>query len=82
VNGYARVDFRCDEHGNPWILEVNSNPCVSPNAGFMAAMERAGYSYDEAVERLLDDALSRGIAVRPRSGKRRDQHATKRVLRT
>ena len=81
VKGYARVDFRCDEHGEPWILEVNSNPCVSPNAGFMAAMERAGYSYDEAIERLLDDAQSRGIAPRSQSGKRRDQRVSKRVLR-
>jgi D-alanine-D-alanine ligase len=82
VNGYARVDFRCDEHGEPWILEVNSNPCVSPNAGFMAAMERAGYSYDEAVQRLLDDALSRGVEPRPQSDKRRNQRVPKRVLRT
>jgi D-alanine-D-alanine ligase len=82
VDGYARVDFRCDEQGEPWILEVNSNPCVSPNAGFMAAMERAGYSYDDAVERLLDDALSRGIATRPGSCKLRDQQVPKRVLRT
>jgi D-alanine-D-alanine ligase len=82
VNGYARIDFRCDEYGEPWILEVNSNPCASPNAGFMAAMAQAGYSYDDAVERLLDDALSRGIAARPRGGKRRDQRASTRVLRT
>jgi D-alanine-D-alanine ligase len=82
VDGYARVDFRCDEHGEPWILEVNSNPCVSPNAGFMATMERAGYTYDEAVQRLLDGALSRGIAARPQSGKRPDQRVPKRVLRT
>ncbi len=82
VQGYARIDFRCDEHGEPWILEVNSNPCVSPNAGFMAAMERAGYSYDEAIQRLLDDALSRGIAVRPPPGKRREQRAPKPVFRT
>jgi D-alanine-D-alanine ligase len=82
VQGYARVDFRCDEHGHPWILEVNSNPCVSPNAGFMAAMEQAGYSYDNAVQRLLDDALSRGIAGTPRSVNRRNQRVPKRVLRT
>jgi D-alanine-D-alanine ligase len=85
VNGYARVDFRCDEQGEPWILEVNSNPCVSPNAGFMAAMEQAGYSYDEAVQRLLDDALSRGNALRPRSGKLRAQRleasASRRIQR-
>src|SRR5690606_39168042 len=27
LRGYARVDFRVDEQGRPWILEVNGNPC-------------------------------------------------------
>jgi D-alanine-D-alanine ligase len=73
VRGYARVDFRCDESGQPWILEVNSNPCVSPNAGFMAAMERAGFSFDDALARLLDDAMSRGASKSPRAHKRRSR---------
>ena len=53
LRGYARVDFRVDENGNPWILEVNANPCFSPDAGFAAAVERAGIRYDEAIERVL-----------------------------
>jgi len=53
LRGYARVDFRVDENGNPWILEVNINPCLSPDAGFAAAVERAGIRYDEAIERIL-----------------------------
>jgi D-alanine-D-alanine ligase len=58
LRGYARVDFRVDQEGNPWILEINANPCLSPDAGFAAALERAGISFPQAVERLLDDALS------------------------
>ncbi len=53
VRGYTRVDFRVDPDGRPWILEVNANPCLSPDAGFAAALERAGISYDEAVARIL-----------------------------
>ena len=33
-----RVDFRVDERGRPWILEINANPCLSPDAGFAAAL--------------------------------------------
>jgi D-alanine-D-alanine ligase len=55
--GYARVDFRVDEHGDPFILEVNPNPCLEPNAGFAAACEQAGMSYADVVSHILNAAL-------------------------
>ena len=57
LRGYARVDFRVDRAGRPWILEVNSNPCLSLDAGFAAAVERAGITYDQAMDRIVQDAL-------------------------
>jgi len=57
--GHARVAFRVDESGCPWILEINTNPCLSPDAGFVAALRRAGLSFPEALERTLGDALTR-----------------------
>jgi len=59
LDGYARVDFRVDERGRPWVLEVNANPCLSPDAGFAAALAEAGIRYEAAVARLIDDALER-----------------------
>ncbi|MBI5580969.1 MAG: D-alanine--D-alanine ligase [Deltaproteobacteria bacterium] len=55
LNGYARVDFRIDPAGRPWILEINANPCLSPDAGFAAALDASGISYAGAVERILSD---------------------------
>jgi D-alanine-D-alanine ligase len=55
LRGYARVDFRVDTKGAPWVLEVNANPCLSTDAGFAAALERAGISFKAAVDRILKD---------------------------
>ncbi len=56
LRGWVRVDFRVDAAGRPWILEVNTNPCLSPDAGFAAALARASLSFDEAIRRIVEDA--------------------------
>jgi len=55
LRGYARVDFRVDNHDLPWILEINSNPCLSPDAGFPAAAAYKGIGFAEIVRRILKD---------------------------
>ena len=55
LKGYARVDFRVDDAGNPWILEINTNPCLSPDAGFAAALQASGVSFRAAIARILAD---------------------------
>ncbi len=59
LRGYARVDFRVDAAGSPWILEINANPCLSEDAGFMAACVHMGLSVRDVVERIVDAALER-----------------------
>ena len=55
LRGYARVDFRVDKSGQPWVLEVNTNPCLSPDGGFFAAVERSGLTFTQAIERIIKD---------------------------
>lgn len=57
INGYARVDFRVDKQGQPTVLEINANPCLSPNAGFVAATERVGIHYPALIHTIVKAAL-------------------------
>jgi D-alanine-D-alanine ligase len=55
--GYARVDFRVAPDGRPFILEINTNPCLSPDAGFAAALDRAKIPYADAVHQMVTTQL-------------------------
>jgi D-alanine-D-alanine ligase len=55
LRGYARIDFRIDKEGRPWVLEVNANPCLSPDAGFLAATRHADLTFAEVLERIIGD---------------------------
>ena len=57
--GYARVDFRLDEQDRPYILEVNPNPDISPDAGFAAALAAAQIPYERFVWMMLQNAARR-----------------------
>lgn len=64
LSGYARVDFRVDSKHQPWILEVNANPCIADDAGFAAAIEQGNVPYVEAVRRIVAEAIRRGRSPR------------------
>ncbi len=53
LRGYARVDMRLDSDKRPKILEVNANPCISPDSGFIAACNKAGMDETEVVARII-----------------------------
>lgn len=59
LNGYARVDIRMDGGGEAFVMEVNANPCISPEAGFLAAAKEAGFGEKEVVDGILRAAFSK-----------------------
>jgi ribosomal protein S18 acetylase RimI-like enzyme len=64
LSGYARADFRVDAEGSPWILEVNSNPCLSPESGFLEAAALVNLSPRDVMERIVEAALLRAEEAR------------------
>jgi D-alanine-D-alanine ligase len=56
LKGYARIDFRIDENNEPFVIEINANPCISPDSGFIAASKQAGYSTIETLNKIINDS--------------------------
>ncbi|MBX6331696.1 MAG: hypothetical protein IRY91_07605 [Gemmatimonadaceae bacterium] len=57
--GYGRVDLRIDRAGRPWILEVNANPDIAPDAGLARMARAAGLDYGALVRAVCELALQR-----------------------
>jgi len=59
---YARVDFRLSQRNIPFVIDVNPNPDLSPDAGFIRSASRAGLSYEDVLFMLVEFALQRSSA--------------------
>jgi D-ala D-ala ligase C-terminus len=57
---YARVDFRVDNEGEPYILEVNPNPDLAQGVGFSLCAEKSGRTFEGVIGELLKMAMARG----------------------
>lgn len=55
LKGYARVDSRIDSNENVFVIEINANPCISPDGGFVAATRQAGYTFTDVMQRIVND---------------------------
>jgi D-alanine-D-alanine ligase len=55
LKGYARVDMRVDNKNNPFVIEVNANPCMSPDSGLFAAISEAGIPFPVVLNRIIND---------------------------
>jgi D-alanine-D-alanine ligase len=56
---FGRVDMRVDEQGTPWVIDVNPNCDLSPDAGFARAAATAGFSYPQIIGHICELAWQR-----------------------
>lgn len=56
---FGRVDFRVDDKGNPYVLEINPLPSLSTEDVFCIAPKAMGISYEMMINRILNYGLKR-----------------------
>jgi D-alanine-D-alanine ligase len=56
---FGRVDFRVDEAGNPYVLEINPLPNLNPDDVFVLFGQVVRMSYNQIINKIMDEALIR-----------------------
>lgn len=59
LRDYGRVDLRVDTGGTPWVIDINPNPDLSPDAGVARSAKAGGLSYSELINTIAQLALRR-----------------------
>lgn len=57
LSGYARFDFRLTPDGALYFLEANPNPELAYGEDFAESAEKAGISYHELIQRIINLGL-------------------------
>jgi D-alanine-D-alanine ligase len=56
---FGRVDFRVDENGKPFVLEINPLPSLSVEDVFPLIARAHGWTFEQLVLKIVDHALER-----------------------
>ena len=59
IYDFCRVDFRMDDAGNLYILELNSMASLGRTGSYVTSAKVAGYSFQSLINRMLDVAVER-----------------------
>jgi D-alanine-D-alanine ligase len=62
---YGRVDLRVSPQGVPYVIDINPNCDLHPEAGFAKAAHSAGIDYPALATRLVEIALERAHGHSP-----------------
>ena len=57
LTGYARLDLRLTRDGTLYVLEANPNPGIADSEDVAFSAEKAGLSYPELIQRILNLGL-------------------------
>ncbi len=56
---FGRVDFRVDQEGRPYVLEINPLPSLSTEDVFKLVAENIGITYEDIIGKILNSAIKR-----------------------
>ncbi|MDF1610774.1 D-alanine--D-alanine ligase family protein [Stygiobacter electus] len=56
---YARVDIRLNKKNIPYVIEVNPNPDISPDTGFVRSAKAANINYEQLLYTIISFAIER-----------------------
>jgi D-alanine-D-alanine ligase len=59
LRDYGRVDMRLQPDGRVHVIEANPNPWLSSKAEFAMAARKAGRTYTQLVEEIVELAMAR-----------------------
>jgi D-alanine-D-alanine ligase len=59
LRDYGRVDMRLQADGRVQVIEVNPNPWLSSRAEFAMAARKAGRTYSQLIEEIVDLSMAR-----------------------
>ncbi len=63
LGGYARIDFRVDDRRDIYAIDVNANPGIGDDAGFVAAALESGRDFDGLIRDLVAAATTSPLRV-------------------
>jgi D-alanine-D-alanine ligase len=61
LRDYSRIDMRLDNKGEVYVIEANPNPWLASAAEFTMASRKAGYSYTETIDKIVELARARFV---------------------
>ena len=59
LDSYVRFDIRVTATGDVYIIEPNANPCIAKIDEMAQAALKAGISYEDLIQKILDLGLKR-----------------------